>query len=364
MSINVPPVDKGFSENILSQTEVLKPHWRSLPRGLAVPLVGDEGNRQKFRVGHRGGRLELWVEPSDDGLPQVHARTWNHVLGGEENNFILPPNRDFIGRGDWSFCDGHDHTIGRCQFAVFKDKEGRNFFLSRMSIGYVAELTNIAEKITPPVHAFGATSRGRRRNNEDSFLCVPPRGLYLVCDGVGGRKGGEIASRIAVDVVSRLLKRKNNIPLAVSDANAEIVTNGQGAAATIVGAVETSPNHFNIFNLGDSRAYLINRQTGQITMLTHDHVEIQNGKKIVTGALGHDVSDLNRTEVSLRENEFLLLCTDGFSDYLDSGDITPDQVKSVLVSQPLNITAKSLVALANRAGGKDNITAVIIGRHQ
>ena len=77
------------------------------------------------------------------------------------------------------------------------------------------------------------------------------------------------------------LGKREISPLAVSDANAEIITNGQGAATTIVGAVETSPNHFDVFNLGDSRAYRINRQTGKMDLLTRDHVEIQTSRKLL-----------------------------------------------------------------------------------
>ena len=110
-----------------------------------------------------------------------------------------------------------------------------------MSVGHATELTKISKKYPPPVHAFGATSRGRQRpNNEDALFCSSRRGVYLVCDGVGGEKRGEIASRAAVQTAGSLLGKKRNIPLAVSDANAEIITNGQGAATTIVGAVETS----------------------------------------------------------------------------------------------------------------------------
>jgi len=348
--------------------EVLGPVWQSLDQGVAVPLVGNKDNHQLFRVGRRGGRLELWTELDDKGLPQVHVKTWNHILGGEENSFILPPDRGFIGRGDWSFRDSRDQTIGHHQLAILKDEESGNFFLARMSVGHIAESTKIAENIPSPVHAFGATSRGRwRHNNEDALFIHPAGGIYLVCDGVGKEKHGEIASRAAVTAAGNLLKRKRNIPLALSEAHQEVLINGQGGATTIVGAVETQPNNYEVFNLGDSPAYLIDLATQTITKITEDHVSPNpdpNKKPRLSRALGMDNSNPCRRSITLNKNQFLLLCTDGLSDYFRSGRITAGTVLEQLSCQPINTAVVSLVTLANHAGGKDNITAVLVGHHQ
>jgi PPM family protein phosphatase len=224
-----------------------------------------------------------------------------------------------------------------------------------------------------------ATATGRvRRVNEDSYLALPP--LYAVADGMGGHGAGDVASRLAVEelvkclVPGRVLDVET-ILAALDDANRVIIesdeSSGMGTTITGLAGVETAGgSHLMVFNVGDSRVYRL--AGGRLDQVSVDHSEVQElvragaltreqarthpRRNIVTRALGSDVT--------LRPDHWLLpaiagdrylLCSDGlFSELAD------EEIVALLAAADPQRAAATLVAAANDAGGRDNITAIVV----
>ncbi len=193
---------------------------------------------------------------------------------------------------------------------------------------------------------FGqATDIGRRQTNEDSILIDDPIGLALVADGMGGHEGGEIASRMAVDIVRQVIAKarpsdirdaEQVVVTAVDEANKAIFTANQNAGATgakamgttIVGSWRPDPNENRaiIFNVGDSRAYLF--RDGKLLQLSQDHTLYQQwldggsrgpapDQHYLVACLGN-ASEVraSRGICRLIPGDILLLCTDGCYPHL------------------------------------------------
>ena len=239
--------------------------------------------------------------------------------------------------------------------------------------------------------ASGVTDIGKvREANQDQFAILEfetGAGLAVVCDGMGGPGGGQIASSIAVRTICDELKKtyrpekplaeiREQMRHAVSLANAAIFDEGlanrklMGMGTTVVLALYRGQQVL-IGNVGDSRAYLI--RDGQTTQISKDHSIVQQmldsgsisrrearnhpQKNIITRALGVESNcDLDLFEVELSEFDSLLLCTDGLSNLLYDRELgfeisVGDRQKAIL---------KKLVSMANSRGGTDNITAVLL----
>ena len=224
-----------------------------------------------------------------------------------------------------------------------------------------------------------ATSVGRvRRVNEDSYLALPP--LYAVADGMGGHGAGDVASRLAVGELARCVVPgrpldAESILAALNDAHRVIIERdeGSGMGTTITGlaGVETvTGTQLMVFNVGDSRVYRL--VGGRLDQMSVDHSEVEElvragaltreqartypRRNIVTRALGSDLI--------LRPDHWLLpaivgdrylLCSDGLFSEL------PDEEIRVLLAAPdPQRAATALVAAANDAGGRDNITVIVV----
>lgn len=232
--------------------------------------------------------------------------------------------------------------------------------------------------------AAAVTDRGRKRpSNEDSFAFSVEHGVYLVCDGMGGAAGGEIASSLAVDeMLRRLSCRAAAAPLplaakeAVCAANEAIFIRSQrshklsGMGTTMVGLV-AEERHVWVLNIGDSRCYLLrNRRLLQLT-LDHSLVEeqVRMGrmtpsealrsplKNVITRALGTQsqvTPDI--FELEAEPGDLFLLCTDGLTREL------PDPlIESLLGADlPIEDLCSRLVEAAKKAGGHDNITCLLV----
>lgn len=208
----------------------------------------------------------------------------------------------------------------------------------------------------------------------------------VVCDGMGGANGGNIASGIAVDMISRQILSsyhegmtdnsiKNIISSAIFNANLAIhekslddsSLSGMGTTV-VVGMISGGIVH--IAHAGDSRAYLITSDC--IKQLTIDHSMVQemvnNGditeqqakkhpqKNIITRALGVDSSiQVDYCEEEFHSDSLLLICTDGLSNYIDAEQIY--KLSKVMDAESMT---EQLVTLAKDCGGSDNITVVII----
>jgi PPM family protein phosphatase len=214
-----------------------------------------------------------------------------------------------------------------------------------------------------------------REGNEDAILINDP--LYAVADGMGGHRGGEVASNLALQTVEQMFaERQGTLTEQVERANRAVFERSQsdrdvsGMGTTLTAAL-IEGGAVRLAHVGDSRAYLF--RGGKLQLLTEDHTlvhrmvvegeitetEAENHphRSVLTRALGveGDVR-VDETKVAVQEGDRLLLCTDGLT-----GMLSEDQIESILqdMRDPQEAVDR-LVGEANRAGGIDNITAVII----
>lgn len=236
---------------------------------------------------------------------------------------------------------------------------------------------------------YGKTDKGLvREKNEDALFfekISENLAFAIVCDGMGGQAGGDIASNKAIEFISTNLKNnlkdgmKNNsvrylLESSVSTANTiifDMANNDQelkGMGTTIVLAV-INDNTLHIAHAGDSRAYLLrDNDLHRLTVdhsivqslvdhgeLTEDQAKVHPNKNIITRALGvqkNIAADLS--EVYLQQGDILLLCTDGLTNMVES-----DEIKLIL-NDDITLAPEKLIQIANKAGGNDNITAVAL----
>lgn len=237
------------------------------------------------------------------------------------------------------------------------------------------------------MNTFSVTDTGvlRTMNQDYCFSSDTPIGnlpnLYIVCDGMGGHKAGEYASRYTTQrIVAHASRSRSENPVrilrdAIQKANDILVIESkediekQGMGTTVVVATITD-NRMYVANVGDSRLYVINDTIKQITK-DHSYVEemVRMGKveredarthekkNVITRAVG--VTDKVRAdifEVDLNENDTVLLCTDGLSNMVTDERIF-EIVSSGVHSEEI---ARKLVDEANKNGGQDNITALVL----
>ena len=240
-----------------------------------------------------------------------------------------------------------------------------------------------------------------RKNNEDCYYLGPEIGLFLVADGMGGHKSGEVASRLACDIISNNIKYKsidnkaktiygeanpslsndsNNLLSAVRLANRMIFEAGSnnvqnhGMGTTLV-AVLIRDKSYTIAWVGDSRIYLVRH--GRIQQITTDHSLVQEQvnkglisseqaetsefKNVLTRALGtSEEVEVDIAETNSFAGDYLLLCSDGLTRMVPDQQIL-ETIKTFV--QPEAI-CDELINIANKAGGRDNITAVVINNEQ
>lgn len=231
----------------------------------------------------------------------------------------------------------------------------------------------------------GATDVGRaRKMNQDSFYYDGTQGIAIVADGIGGRKGGEIASRMAVEgmrdafLETDSLRHEEITPFltaAVDRVNNGIIAMGEKEAnikgmGTTLNFLMFAADRLHVAHVGDSRTYLYYK--GHLWQLTIDHsIEtflargwmspdaIAPGTK--EGALVRSIGLSGRCEVDIydkkiRTDEIFITCSDGLSNMVDDR-----RIAEVITKYEGNIgkLPKALIDEANRNGGKDNITVVV-----
>ena len=223
-----------------------------------------------------------------------------------------------------------------------------------------------------------ATSVGRvRQVNEDSYLAVPP--LFVVADGMGGHGSGDLASRIAIEDMSACVALRplfaEAVLTALEHANRHIIERDEasrmGTTATGLAALETAGgDHLMVFNVGDSRVYRLSG--GRLEQLTVDHSEVQElvlagvitreqarthpRRNVVTRALGSDAGLMpDHWLLPAIGGDRYLVCSDGLFSEL------PDEViRPLLAAGTPQQAADALVSAANDAGGRDNVTVVVV----
>lgn len=233
-----------------------------------------------------------------------------------------------------------------------------------------------AAAFRPIVRAGWATSPGHRRElNEDAILTGPH--WYAVADGMGGHQAGDVASTIAVDVLSGHATATTSLEMihrAVRDANATVHTAATGPRAgmgtTLIGVAPLDNGGVAVFHVGDSRCYRLH--DGVLTLVTSDHTHVQelvDGglldpadaathplRNVVTRAVGiePDVSPA----VAMIEPPVgrLLLCSDGLS-----GELAPRRIGRVLAGfgDPAD-AARRLVELVLDGPARDNVSAIVL----
>jgi PPM family protein phosphatase len=230
---------------------------------------------------------------------------------------------------------------------------------------------------------FGATHAGKvRANNEDALLVGEGRDetLFVVADGIGGFEAGEVASRIAVDVLKELAPGAS-FEAAISEANRRILAAGRGderlsGMGTTVVAVRFGGTRdepvAQVAHVGDSRAYLL--RGGSLRPVTEDHSLVaelvRSGdltrdqaaehpqKNLITRALGADEEvEVDTSVLPVEAGDRFLLCSDGLSDM-----IPETRVGEILAEAPGDPEkpARSLVSAALDAGGADNVTVIVV----
>jgi len=237
----------------------------------------------------------------------------------------------------------------------------------------------------------------RRESNEDAFCTRTDLGLYMVADGMGGHAAGEVASRLAVQVVEDFINDTkdsdsnrtwpfpydtdlsfdgNRLKAAFRLANRRLAAAMQKdealrGMATTAAAILMTKGRPSVAHVGDSRVYLW--RDGRLNQITEDHSwvgeQVRAGvlsdadarrhpwRNVVTRALsGGDDPDVEVSEFDVRAGDRLLICSDGLS-----GVVGFETLESIVGStDPLQEACRGLIDAANAAGGPDNITVALI----
>jgi protein phosphatase len=234
-----------------------------------------------------------------------------------------------------------------------------------------------------------------RGNNEDYFLTAPEMNLHVLSDGMGGMASGEIASRLTVETIRTHCREASANPslalvgkpiAGVSEVSNRLASGIQLAnqivhksaretadhrkmGATVV-AVRCVDGRMSIANVGDSRAYRL--RGGYLELLTRDHsflAELRQQRPsehessssnlcdLLTRAVGVEPGvEVDVRDELLMENDTVLLCSDGLTRELSDSEITG----ALHDARDAQEAADRLVSLANEAGGRDNITVIVI----
>jgi protein phosphatase len=224
-----------------------------------------------------------------------------------------------------------------------------------------------------------------RGNNEDFVGFSAADGLYVVCDGMGGMAGGEVASATAVATIleSFAASAGSGVPVstrlleAIETANRTVWQGGQnpeykGMGTTVVAAA-LEGDKLIIGNVGDSRAYLVESDHCMQLTVDHSYVNelIRNGmltvedahkanlngmESVITRAIGAAAAvQPDFFSVELHPGTTLLLATDGLTRYL-----LQDEIALVLIRAPFESICANLIQMAKERGGQDNITCLLL----
>jgi protein phosphatase len=235
--------------------------------------------------------------------------------------------------------------------------------------------------------AAALSDRGRRRpSNEDAFGFSVEHGVFVVCDGMGGAAGGEIASSLAVDEILRFLSNRTELvglPLAAEQAiyvaNEAIFARSQrnnklsGMGTTLVDLV-VEERHAWVLNVGDSRCYRLRNQLLEQLTVDHSLVEeqVRMGRmthsealrsplrNVITRALGTQPQVTPDVfEIEAEPGDLFLLCSDGLTR-----ELSDPEIQSLLGAGSGNLALQDLcvrlVEAAKKAGGNDNITCLLV----
>jgi protein phosphatase len=224
-----------------------------------------------------------------------------------------------------------------------------------------------------------ATDNGQvRDHNEDGYLVDGDLGLVAVADGMGGHRGGEVASATAINVLREVYTDGRDLREAVVAANdavferstADDAVRGMGTTMT-AGVLAEDGETLIIGHVGDSRAYL--HRGGELKRVTTDHSLVEEllragelteeeaerdpRRSMITRAVGLEQGvEVDLYPVALKQGDRLVICSDGLTDMVSETDIAA----AIADESDPEKAARRLIEAANDAGGVDNITAVIV----
>ena len=235
------------------------------------------------------------------------------------------------------------------------------------------------------VHAYGITDVGRRRdNNQDQLLVDDQQDIYAIADGMGGHAAGEVASRIAIQALAESINDRPEgltpeqiLVTSFNEGNRRICESvlaraeWRGMGTTIVAILRRNERAF-IAHVGDSRCYLL--RDNELSLLTEDHSwvgeQVRLGlltedeaahhpmRNIVTRAMGNRLElEVDVSDHDIREGDRFLLCSDGLNSMIEDTEIA--ELLRTHHNEP-EAACRALVEAANRSGGDDNITVVVV----
>ena len=245
------------------------------------------------------------------------------------------------------------------------------------------------------VESAGQTDVGqKRKGNEDSFLIDDELQLYVVADGMGGRKAGEVASRLVIETISKtmhklvsaenpdqmvgvdrnLSSQANQLVYAIRRANLKTFEYAQNdesckGMGSTVSAVYFSDTQAIISNVGDSPIYLVREGRAEVVSTMHTVMAEQEalapdgGLKLgqqylhmITRAMGiGETVNPDTTEILFQEGDSLVICSDGLSD-----KAFPEEICEIVEQHEPETSCRKLVDMANERGGDDNITVIVL----
>jgi protein phosphatase len=246
------------------------------------------------------------------------------------------------------------------------------------------------------IESAGMTDVGRKRKaNEDSLFIDDKGGLYIVADGMGGHRGGAIASKIVVETIPDYMAQRNDsIPngeslrshletlseesekllAAITYANEKVYRRSKAkeelsGMGSTVSAIYFTDDTFIAGNVGDSHIYLVHDSSIELLSVIHNVITEQTAidperakrlgkrfKHMLTRAIGVEASvNVDTSESQFFKNDLIILCSDGLSDKVSSEEI----LDVVLCKSPGN-ACQALVNMANDRGGDDNVTVIVL----
>jgi len=242
----------------------------------------------------------------------------------------------------------------------------------------------------PTIRYAGMTDPGRvRQTNEDNWTADLGQGLFIVADGMGGEFAGALAAKAVVEILPGLVRHcfgsmkglprgraGRRLKKAIAKLSTQLRQQTQnepglaGMGSTVVCAIVRDARVL-VAHMGDSRAYRL--RAGHLKQLTKDHSLVRllldsgditadeaathPARGRLTRNVGMDGEPLPQTRLlKLNPGDLLMLCTDGLTGMLDD-----QTIQSILrESVPLNLRCQKLISSANQAGGKDNVTMVLV----
>lgn len=322
------------------------------------------------------------VEPREPGRRAAEPRHELDTAGGPAKP--SPPDDRLTQRGCAAHVDGPDPARG--------DSSG---LVDRGELVAAIEAAGTPMNVT----AAGLTDTGlQREHNEDSFVLLEDHHLYVVADGMGGHRAGDVASKMATGAISSFFEasasedatwpfhfdpqmsvEENRLVTGIKLANKRIYDTSSrhaevhGMGTTVV-AMVLSPEHDKVYvaHVGDSRCYRV--RDGDIGLLTQDHSLVNDylrfmpdmsqaqkdelPKNVITRALGmYDTVLVDRGGEDVRPGDRFVLCSDGLS-----GMVSDEEIRDAILESggDCEAAAKTLIAKANEHGGEDNITAIVV----